>query len=83
LQPQKGRNTRATDRAFLVMLVCWLAFIFGSFGLLARPNVTVSWPLFVCALSFSSAIFLIPRPFEGMIQIPSAPLREALGRLDQ
>ena len=68
------------------MLVCWLAFIFGSFGLLARPNVTVVVALFVCALSFSSAIFLIlelARPFEGMIQIPSAPLREALGRLGQ
>ncbi len=78
-----SQGTSSIPRAFLIMLVCWLAFIFGSFGLLARPNVTVVVALFVCALSFSSAIFLIPRPFEGMIQIPSAPLREALGRLDQ
>lgn len=69
---------------FLIVLVCWLAFIFGSFGLLARPNGTVLAALFVCALSFSSAIFLIlelDQPFEGLIQIPSTPLREALERL--
>jgi hypothetical protein len=42
--------------------------------------------LFVCALSFSSAIFLIlelDQPFEGLIQTSSAPLREALQRLGQ
>ena len=42
--------------------------------------------LFVCSLSFSSAIFLIlelDQPFKGLIQISSAPLREALGRLGQ
>jgi nitric oxide reductase large subunit len=71
---------------FLVVLVCWLAFIFMSFGLFARPNTTVIVALFVCALSFSSAIFLIlelDQPFKGLIQISSAPLREALGRLGQ
>jgi hypothetical protein len=71
---------------FLVVLVCWLALIFGSFGLFARPNATVIVALVVCALSLSSAIFLIlelDRPFERLIQISSAPLREALGRLGQ
>lgn len=68
------------------MLVCWPAFIFGSFGLFAPPNGTVLVALFACALSFSSAIFLIlelDQPFKGLIQISSAPLREALGRLSQ
>ena len=66
------------------MLVCWLAFIVGSFGLLARPNATVIVALFFCALSFSSAISLVlelEQPFEGLIQIPSAPLRAPLERL--
>lgn len=57
------------------------ASIFVSFGLFARPNTTVMVALFVCALSLSSAIFLIlelDRPFEGLIQISSAPMREAL-----
>jgi hypothetical protein len=81
-----SQGARSIPRPFLVVLVCWLALIFGSFGLFARPNATVIMGLVVCALSFSSAIFLIlelDRPFEGLIQISSAPLREALGRLGQ
>jgi hypothetical protein len=81
-----SQGARAIPWPFLMVLVCWLAFLLGSFGLLARPNSTVTVALFVCALSFSSAIFLIlelDQPFEGLIQIPSAPLREALGRLGQ
>ena len=81
-----SQGARAIPRPFLVVLICWLAFIFGSFGLLARPNTTVMMALFVCALSFSSAIFLIlelDQPFKGLIQISSAPLREALACLGQ
>src|SRR5882724_172480 len=81
-----GQSARSIPRPFLVMLICWLAFIFVSFGLFARANPTVIVALFVCALSFSSAIFLIlelDRPFEGLIQISSAPMREALARLGQ
>jgi hypothetical protein len=80
------QTARSIPMPFLVVLVCWLAFIFVSFGLFARPNTTVIVALFICALSFSSAIFLIlelDQPFEGLIQISSAPMREALGRLGQ
>jgi hypothetical protein len=62
------------------------ALIFASFDLYARPNTTVIAALFLCALSFSSAVFLIlelDQPFEGLVQISSAPMREALGRLGQ
>jgi len=81
-----GQSGRSIPMPFLVVLVCWLAFIFGSFGLFARPNTTVIVALFVCALSLSSAIFLIlelDQPFEGLVQISSAPMREALARLGQ
>jgi hypothetical protein len=81
-----GQSARSIPMPFLVVLICWLAFIFMSFGLFPRPNTTVIVALFVCALSFSSAIFLIlelDRPFAGLIQISSAPMREALGRLGQ
>jgi Protein of unknown function (DUF4239) len=81
-----SEGARSIPRPFLAVLVCWLALIFGSFGLLARTNATVIVALFVCALSFSSAIFMIlelDQPFEGLIQISSAPLREALARLGQ
>ena len=71
---------------FLMVLVLWLTIIFISFGLFAPPNAIVLATLFVCALSVSGAIFLIlelDQPFEGMIQISSAPLRNALAHLSQ
>jgi hypothetical protein len=69
---------------FLVVLVFWLTIIFVSFGLFAPANATVVFTLFVCALSVSGAIFLIlelDRPFGGLIQVSSAPLRDALVQL--
>ncbi|MCI0353629.1 MAG: DUF4239 domain-containing protein, partial [Acidobacteria bacterium] len=69
---------------FLVVVVFWLTIIFVTFGLFAPPNATVIATLFVCALSVSGAIFLIlelDRPFEGLVQISSAPLRNALAHL--
>ncbi len=71
---------------FLVILVFWLAVLFVSFGLFAPPNATVVATLFLCAQSVSAAIFLIlelAQPFEGLIQISSAPLRNALALLGQ
>lgn len=69
---------------FLVVLVFWLTIIFMSFGLFAPHNLTVIATLLVCALSVSGAIFLIlelDRPFEGVIRISSAPVRNALAHL--
>jgi hypothetical protein len=69
---------------FLLVLTFWLAIIFASFGLSAPWNATVLVTLVVCALSVSGAVFLIlqlDRPFEGLIQISSAPLRDALAHL--
>jgi len=69
---------------FLSVLVFWLTIIFASFGLFARPNAIVIATLFVCALSASSAIFLIldlDRPFIGVMSISSAPMRNALAPL--
>ncbi len=45
--------------ALLVVLVLWLAMLYGSFGLFAPRNATVILVLFVCALSASAALFLI------------------------
>ena len=68
----------------LVVLILWLAIIFVSFGLFAPRNGTVVASLCVAALSVSCAILLILemyRPFEGIIQISSAPLYTALAHL--
>jgi len=65
----------------LGLLVFWLTLLFVSFGLFAPRNVTVILVLLVCALSVSSAIFLIlemNHPLEGVIKVSSSPLRKAL-----
>jgi hypothetical protein len=69
---------------FLMVMVAWLTLILASFSLFAPPNPTVFITLLICALAVSSAIFLIlelDRPFDGMIQISSAPVRNALAQL--
>ena len=78
---QKGSSI---PTPFLVVMVCWLALILASFSLFAPSNATVFSTLLVCALAVSSAVFLIlelDRPFAGMIQISSDPLRPALTQL--
>jgi len=70
----------------LVILVCWLALIFASFGLFAPRNTTVIVALFVCSLSTAAAILLILEmnsPFTGMMKLSSAPLRDALANLGE
>jgi Protein of unknown function (DUF4239) len=69
---------------FLVVVVFWLLILFVSFGLFAPPNGTVIATLCVCALSVAFAIFLIlelDRPFDGVMQISSAPLVRAVEHL--
>jgi hypothetical protein len=66
---------------FLIILVFWLGAIFVSFTLFARTNLVVMAALFVCALSFAGAIFLVlelDNPFTGLMGISSATLRGAL-----
>ncbi len=66
---------------FLVLLVFWLTLLFVSFGLFAPSNVTVAVVMGVCALSVTSAVFLIlemSHPLDGCIKVSSAPLLKAL-----
>jgi len=71
---------------FLVVLFCWLTMLFTCIGVFAPRNFTVLIALLFCAASFSTAIFLIvelSRPLDGVMKIPSAPLRNVLKHLDQ
>jgi hypothetical protein len=71
---------------FLIVLVLWLALIFASFGLFAPTNSTVIGVLLAWPRSVASAIFLIlelDRPFQGLLQISSTPLRDALMHLGE
>jgi len=66
---------------FLVLLIFWLTGLFVSFGLFAPRNGTVLAVLLICALSVSSAIFLVlemNRPLDGFIKVSNAPLRKAV-----
>jgi hypothetical protein len=69
---------------FLVVLVFWLAMIFMSFSLFAKPNAFIIGALVVFAVSATASIFVIlelSQPFSGLMRIPSEPLRNALAPL--
>ena len=78
------QESSSASLPLLVLLVLWLAIVFAGFGLFAPPNATVISTLFLCALSVSGAIYFITEtytPFQGVMQISSAPLRNALAHL--
>ncbi len=69
------------SKPFVFLLVLWLCFIFATFAMSSAPNTTLLFVLFFCALSAASAIYLIlelGQPFDGLMQVPSAQLRNAL-----
>jgi hypothetical protein len=71
---------------FLVVLVSWLALLFGGFGLLTKRNATVVTALFIGSLSVAGAIFLIlelDSPYGGLMGISEAPLQRALAQIGQ
>jgi hypothetical protein len=68
----------------VVIVVCWLAILFFSFGLFGPSNSTAVAALLVAALSVSGAIFLIlepDRPFGGLIRISNQPVLNALSQI--
>jgi hypothetical protein len=79
-----GYLDSSIPQPFLMILVFWLCIIFASFALFASRSATAIAGLFVCALSVSSAVFLIlelDRPIGGLLQISGAPLQAALAAL--
>ena len=79
-----AQRSSSVSTPLLAVVVFWLTINFVSFGLFAHPNATVITALFVCALSVAGAIFLIlemDRPFEGVIRISDAPLRQVLAQM--
>jgi hypothetical protein len=75
---------RPIPTPFIVILVAWLSIIFLTFGLFAPLNGTVITVLLAAALSVSAAIFLgneLGEPFQGLMQLSSATLRNALAPL--
>ncbi len=65
---------------FFVVLVFWLVVIFVTFGLNAPRTTFVFIIMTLCALSISSAVFVMldmDSPFSGAIVISSQPMRNA------
>ena len=66
---------------FYWVLVFWLAIVFASFGLRAPPNALNVIVIVMCAVSVSSAIFVIHDldvPYGGLFGVPSDSMRHAL-----
>ena len=76
-----AQSGSAISTPFLVVVAFWLSVLFVSFGLFAPRNATAVVTLLVSAISIAGALFLIlelDHPFSGLIQVSSAPLRNAL-----
>jgi hypothetical protein len=68
----------------LVILVSWVTVIFASFGMNAPRNGSVVVTFLICSLAIGGAIFLIlemDRPLDGVMQVSSWPLRNALAQM--
>ncbi len=71
----------AISGPFYWVLVFWLAIMFGCFGLRAPPNRLNLIVIVMCAISVSTAIFVIHSldfPYGGLFGVPSESMRNAL-----
>lgn len=78
------RARRSLPMPLLVVMVFWLSMLLFGINLLVVPNRIVIGSMFVGALCLSAAIFLIlqlDNPFEGLMQLSSAPLQRALAMI--
>jgi len=78
------QSSSSISMPLLIVVISWLAIIFASWGLFAPFNAITIAALLLAALSVSGAIFLIlelDQPFDGVIQISSGPMRNALSHL--
>ena len=80
------RTKTTIPTPFLIVLVWWFTMIFACLSLFAPRNALVMAIMFACALSVSAAIVLIldlDSPYQGVIRLSSAPLRNALAHIGQ
>jgi hypothetical protein len=78
----RGRNV---SPIMLGVLVSWVTLIFVGFGINAPRNAMVAASFLICAVVIGGAIFLIlemDRPVQGVLQISSWPIRNALAQMN-
>ena len=76
-----ARESSSIPIPFLVILVFWLTALFVGFGLFASRNLILVAALCICALTVSTAIFLVldmDQPLTGFMKLSSEPLRNAI-----
>jgi hypothetical protein len=76
---------QGTPKAFVAVLVAWLALLFASFGLFAPPNLTSAVTLTLCALAVASAVAMfleLEQGFGGLVRISPEPMRQAVSTLE-
>jgi len=80
------RHKTTIPMPFLIVLVGWFTIIFACLSLFAPRNALVMTIMFACTLSVSTAIVLILElnsPYQGVIRLSNAPLRDALAHIGQ
>ncbi|WP_426609348.1 hypothetical protein [Bradyrhizobium sp. McL0616] len=76
---------QGTPKAFVALLVFWLAMLFASFGLFAPPNLTSAVTLTLCALAVAGAVAMfleLEQGFGGVVRISPEPMRQAVNSLE-
>jgi hypothetical protein len=76
---------QGTPKAFVALLVFWLALLFASFGLFAPPNLTSTVTLTLCALAVAGAVAMfveLEQGFGGLVRVSPEPMRQAVRTLE-
>jgi hypothetical protein len=76
---------QGTPKAFVALLVFWLALLFASFGLFAPHNLTSVVILMLSALAVAGAVAMfleLEQGFGRMIHISPKPMRQAVQLLE-
>jgi hypothetical protein len=71
----------ALPTSFVILLIFWLALLFGSFGLFAPSNATVIIVLLLCAVAISGGVFMVlelETATKGLIRVPTDPIFDAI-----
>lgn len=81
-----AQRESSTPLPLLLVVILWVVALFFGYGLLAPRNATAIAVLLISAFSIAAALYLVlelGRPFSGLIQISSDPVRQTLGRMKE
>src|SRR3977135_2491594 len=76
---------QGTPKAFVALLVFWLALLFASFGLFAPSNLTSALTLTLCAVAVAGAVAMfleLEQGLGGIVRISPEPMRQAVKTLE-